>query len=47
MFKFGPFSPHQWTPLHSAAFNNRVDVMQYLIGVGADLSIKDNSGVSE
>ncbi len=30
-------SPEDQTPLHLAAFNDRVDVVEYLIGLGANL----------
>ena len=39
-------SPHQDTPLHLAAFNGFTDTVQCLIEKGAEINIKDNSGVS-
>ena len=36
------------TPLHVAAEKgDRLDIVQYLIGEGADINIKDSCGVSE
>ena len=40
-------SPHQVTPLHKAARRGHVSTVEYLIQEGADISIKDNHGVSE
>ena len=40
-------SPHQATPLHMAAQRGRVGAEEYLILAGADVTIKDNRGVSE
>ena len=39
--------PHQRTPLHLAVSEGHVDTVQYLVSVGGDISIQDNSGVSE
>jgi len=33
-----------WTPLHSAAFRCRIDVVRVLLDHGADLTIRDNEG---
>ena len=41
------YSPHQRTPLHSAAEAGHVDIARYLVEQGADLNIKDEIGVSE
>ena len=41
------YSPHQWTPLHSAAQKGHVNIASYIVDKGADLNIKDNNGVSE
>ena len=39
-------SPHQVTPLHSAAQGGHDGAVEYLIQAGADVNIKDD-GVSE
>ena len=41
------YSPHQWTPLLCAAIAGHVDIVRYLVDKGADLNIKDDSGVRE
>ena len=35
------------TPLHLAAEGGDVDTVQYLVGAGGDINIKDGVGVSE
>ena len=35
------------TPLHYAAAEGHVDIVQYLVGAGGDINIKDGRGVSE
>ena len=40
-------SPHQMIPLHCAAREGHVDAMQYLVGPGGDINIKDDLWVSE
>ena len=45
MFKF--VSPHQQTPLHWAAGEGKEGTVQLLIEKGADINIKDRSGVRE
>ena len=35
------------TPLHHAAEEGHVDAVQYLVGEGGDINIKDGGGVSE
>ena len=45
MFKF--VSAGQYTPLHRAAMNCHVETAQLLVEKGADISIKDNDGVSQ
>ena len=47
MFKF--VSPHQRTPLHTAARGGSVDIVKLLVQKGANLSInvRDVGGVSE
>ena len=40
-------SPDQATPLHLASQNGHVDTVQHLIGLKADLNIKDDNGVSD
>ena len=40
------YSPHQFTPLHSAAEEGHVDIVRYLVDKGADLNVKDEIGVS-
>ena len=43
-FVVSPF--HQMTPLHVAAEKgDRLEIVEYLIKKGADINIKDNSGV--
>ena len=37
---------HQLTPLHRAAQEGHADTVQYLIGSGDDINIKDGYGVS-
>ena len=39
--------PHQETPLHEAAEGGHVGVLEYLIQAGADVTIKDDDGVSD
>ena len=41
------FSPHQMTPLHSAAREGKEGTVQLLIEKGADMNIKDINGVRE
>ena len=41
------YSLHQRTPLHWAAHEGHVDVVRYLVEQGADINIKECSGVSE
>ena len=41
------YSPHQKTPLHWAADAGHVDIVRCLVEQGADLNIKDDSGVRE
>ena len=38
--------PYQQTPLHVAASQGHCNVVEYLVMQGADVSIKDNDGVS-
>ena len=38
-------SPHQWTPLHWAAFYGHTDTVHYLTEKGANINIKDDDGV--
>ena len=45
MFRF--FSPRQRTPLHWAAEEGKEGTVQLLIEKGADMNIKDTSGVCE
>ena len=45
MFRF--FSPRQRTPLHWAAIEGKEGTVQPLIEKGADINIKDTSGVRE
>ena len=45
MFKI--FSPHQWTPLHLAVRDGRLDEVRLLVDKGADICIKDINGVSD
>ena len=40
-------SPHQWTPLHQAAYGGHVDAVTYLVQKGANIDSKDDDGVSE
>ena len=40
-------SPHQETSLHWAARGGHVGALEYIIQAGADINIKDFSGVSE
>ena len=40
-------SPKQDTPLHQAAREGHVRAVEYLIQAGADVTIKDNYGVSD
>ena len=48
MFKMCSFlSPHQNTPLHFAAYRGHTETVQYLIGNGAEVNIRNDSGVSE
>ena len=35
------------TPLHYAARGGDVDTVEYLVGAGGDINIKDDDGVSE
>ena len=37
--------PHQFTPLHWAALNGHVEIVQVLINKGTDTNIKDDDGV--
>ena len=37
---------HQLTPLHVAAKKSRAQILQYLVGKGADINIKDKNGVN-
>ena len=42
------YSPHQWTPLHFAAYLGHVDIVRCLVEHSADPNIKDHrDGVSE
>ena len=41
------FSPRQWTPLHEAAIQGKEGTVQLLIEKGADINIKDSTGVCE
>ena len=41
------YSPHQHIPLYHAACLGHVDIVRYLVDKGADLNIKNNSGISE
>ena len=45
MFKF-VFSFHQMTPLHCAALKCHFVTLQYLVGAGANVNVKDKNGVS-
>ena len=40
-------SPHQWTPLHWAVGKGHGGAVELLLQAGADVTIKDNDGVSE
>ena len=40
-------SPQQATPVHEAAREGHVRALEYLIQAGADVTIKDNYGVSD
>ena len=40
-------SPHQEIPLHKAASRGHVGAVEYIIQAGADVTIKDDNGVSE
>lgn len=40
------FSLYQRTPLHMAAEGGHKNVVDYLVDKGADVSLKDNAGVS-
>ena len=39
-------SPHQITPLHTAACLGHVDIVKYLVEKGADINIQGGYGVS-
>ena len=39
-------SLHQMTPLHVAAERGHFKIVQFLVGEGADVNTKDNSGVN-
>lgn len=39
-----PITPSDWTPLHTAYFFNRIDVVNQLLLVGADPNIKTRGG---
>ena len=43
MFRF--FAPHQRTPLHFGAMEDKEGTVQLLIEKGADINVKDNDGV--
>ena len=48
MFKIcSLLSPHQDTPLHMAADRGHTDTLQYLVGKGAGINIRNEDGVSE
>ena len=48
MFKIcSLLSPHQDTPLHVAAHRGHTETVQYLIGKGAEINIRNKYGVSE
>ena len=40
-------SPHQDTPLHMAALSGHTETVQYLVGKGAGINIRNEDGVSE
>ena len=40
-------APHQMTVLHLAILGGHLDVVQYLVGAGADMNTKAHKGVSE
>ena len=40
-------SLHQRTPLHVAAYRGNVETVAFLVDKGADMSIKNENGVSE
>ena len=40
-------SPHQKSPLSEAASIGNIDILRYLADKGADVNIKNDSGVSE
>ena len=37
---------HQMTPLHVAAKNAHIEIMEHLLKKNADINIQDNKGVS-
>ena len=39
-------SLNQWTPLHIAARSGRDYTVEFLVEKGADISIKDQAGIS-
>ena len=47
MFGICSLSPHQDTPLHTAAVNGHTDTVHYLTDNGAGINITNNIGVSE
>ena len=47
LFSLKSVSFHQRTPLHIAVSGGYKDTVEYLIKQGADISIKDNDGVSK
>ena len=44
---FVNYSPHQYTPLHTAAREGHVDMVRYLVDKGADPNISRIFSVSE
>ena len=46
MVSFVSFS-HQLTPLHMAAWSDTVEAVKYLVDKVPEVSIKDDTGVSE
>ena len=39
-----PRPPQEWTPLHFAAYNDRVETVEALVGLGAAVDAREVSG---